>query len=963
MRRTWVSVIGAALSIVLASAAWAQTVSATTGAINGKVTDESDAALPGVTITIASPSMQGTRTTMTSEDGSYRFPAIPPGSYRLTYELGGFGTVVREGVIVGLGFTATVNAEMKVAALQETVTVTGQSPVVDVTSTTSATNFTSERLAALPNARDFWTVLAAAPAVQLTRIDIAGSAAGTQTAYSAYDTKSDQHRPMVEGIVNTEGTNAAGFYYDYGAVEEVAINAGGNTAEMPWPGIWSNFISKSGGNRYSGKVYADYQNKSIQARNIDDSLTAICPGGRCGALQPSDLNRMESYHDINADIGGYLKKDKLWWYFSARDQDIKSLLPNFPVKAFETSLRNLTGKATYALSQNNKLTGYAQGGRKLQPNRMDTFVVGALVARHESEDSTWRQQYWGHTYKAGWDSVINDRMFVETRGGQFKYIWPNFRRTEAPAYQDIGTNLVSGGNRDGWFNIPSRNQVLGSLSYFKDNWAGTHNFKIGGEWFRETFTYIRGQGVDGVVPGDVLHILNNGAPAEVYLLQTPSISENGLHTTRLFLQDTWQLGRLTLNLGLRYDRYQSFKPEQEGPPLGRFNTAQIKFAAVDNVITFNAVAPRIGLVYDLTGAGKTVAKFNYGTFWWNPGTAISESVNDNPPDWYRRYTWTDRNVNGRWDPGEEGTLITQRGGQGSAQLDPNLREQYTREIATFLEHELMPSFALHFGYVYRRIGNLNVLYNTNRPLSAYNVPTTILDPGPDGRLGTANDGAPIPGFNLNPANLALPVVNTRTNLPGIAEFHTIEYNATRRQTGNWALAASGSIRLNRDHDIGYFGNNLRHLTASPAPMPTTMNDFINTDDGRFVFTTWTFKLNGSYRTKWNITATPALRAQSGQPFGRVIVATAANGINYGTQRILAEPIDSRRQDNIVVLDTRVEKAIRLTGSQKLIGFFDIYNITNSDAASNITWSSGASFLLPSTIIGPRIMRFGVKYDW
>jgi hypothetical protein len=961
MRRAWIQAAAflIVISVMTVGAAWAQTVSATTGAMNGRVTDESGAALPGVTITIASPSMQGTRSTVTSDDGSFRFPAIPPGDYSVKYELSGFATVQREGVRVGLGFTATLNAEMKVAALQETVTVTGESPVVDVTSTTSATSFGEERLSALPNARDFWTILAAAPAVQVTRIDIAGSAAGTQTPYSAYDTKSDQHRPMVEGIVNTEGTGAAGFYYDYGSVEEVALNAGGNTAEMPWPGIWSNFIAKSGGNRYQGKVYADYQAKGVQARNIPDTLTTLCPGGRCGNLQPSDLNRMESYHDVNADVGGYLAKDKLWWYFSTRDQNIKSLLPNFPVKPFETGLRNLTGKGTWAVSQNNKVTGYAQGGRKVQPNRMDTFVIGALTARHESEESTWRQQYWGHTYKGGWDSVINDQMFFEVRGGQFKYVWPNFRQTEAPAFQDIGNNLVRGGNRDGWFNSPSRNQVLGSLSYFKDGLAGSHNFKVGGEWFRETFTFIRGEGVNGVVPGDVLHILNNGAPAEVYLFQTPSKSENGLFTLGLFLQDTWQINnRFTVNVGVRFDRYRTFKPEQQGPPVGRFNTTQLSFPAVDNLITFNAVAPRIGLVYDLTGAGRTVVKFNYGNFWWNPGTNISQDTNDNSPDWFRRHAWTDLNGNGLWNAGEEGVLIAQRGGQGSARLDPNLEQQYTREVAAFFEHELMAGTALHVGYVYRRIGNLNVLINTNRPLSAFDVPTTILDPGIDGRLNTADDGRPIPGFNLNPANLALPVVNTRTNLPGKSEFHTIEYSVTRRQLGNWALAASGSIRLNRDNDTGYFGNNLRAVQA-----PSTRNDFINTDDGRYVFSTWTFKLNGSYRTKWDITATPALRVQGGQPFGRTFLAGAANGINYGSQRILAEPIDSRTQDNIVVLDTRVEKAFRLTGVQRISAFFDIYNITNSDAASNITWGSGTSFLLPSTIIGPRIMRFGVKYDW
>ena len=148
-----------------AGAASAQSVGATNGAINGKVTDASAGVMPGVTVTIASPSMQGVRTAVTNEEGTYRFPAIPPGEYKITYELGGFSTVVREGIRVGLGFTAAVNVELKIASLTESVTVSGQSPVVDVATTKTSTNFDSQQLAALPNACDFWAILAAAPAI------------------------------------------------------------------------------------------------------------------------------------------------------------------------------------------------------------------------------------------------------------------------------------------------------------------------------------------------------------------------------------------------------------------------------------------------------------------------------------------------------------------------------------------------------------------------------------------------------------------------------------------------------------------------------------------------------------------------------------------------------------------------------------------------------------------------------
>lgn len=958
MRRVWILAVFLSLVLARAPAVFGQTTTSTTGAINGKVTDATSAVLPGVTITISSLAMQGTRTAVTNEEGSYRFPAVPPGDYKITYELSGFGTVVREGIRVGLGFTATVNVELKVASLEETVTVSGESPVVDVTSTTTSTAFDYNRLASLPNARDFWTILAASPSVQVQRVDVAGSAAGTQTPYSAYDTKSQQHRPMVEGIVNTEGTNAAGYYYDYGSIDEVSVGTATHSAEVPTPGVVSQFIAKSGGNTYHGRVYADYQNEDIQARNIDDARTELCPGRNCGQLKPSDLNRMSRYYDLNADIGGFIKKDKLWWYFSTRDQNIQSQLPNFPVKPFETGLRNVSGKVTYALSQNNKLTGYAQAGRKSQPNRMDTFLVGALVARHNSEDSTWNQLYWAHTYKAGWDSVVSDSLFFEVRGGQFRYIWPNFRRTEAPAFLDIGNNLVRGGNRDGWFNIPERNQVLGSLSYFKDNWAGSHNFKIGGELLHETFTFIRGKGVDGVVPGDVLHVLNNGAPFEVLLFQTPSESENGLWTTSGYVQDTWRVSdRLTLNLGIRVDRYQAFAPEQKGPPVGRFTTVQLTFPAIGNLISWNLPAPRLGATYDLFGNGKTVLKFNYGRYWWNPGTTIVQDVNLNPPDWFRRHRWADLNGNGAWDPGEEGQLTTSRGGVGSAVLDPDLDDQRTDEVAAWFERELVPNFGLHAGYVYRRIGNLNVLFNANRPFEAFNQPITIRDPGLDGRLGTADDGS-IPGFNLDPARLRLSTLNRRQNLPGVSEFHTVELVATKRATGRWSLQGSFSYRWNRDNDDGYFGNNLRTLQVAANP-----NESINTDNGRYNFTNWALKVNGSYEAPWGLKITPALRHQSGQQFGRTFIAGAANGINFGSQRILAEPINSRRQDNITVLDARVEKIFRLGRSQSVSPFADVYNIGNSDAASNITWSSGSSFQLPSTIIGPRILRVGAKFDW
>src|SRR5919109_2407445 len=281
------------VALLIANTVAAQTVGATTGAINGRVVDASDAVLPGVTVTISAPQMQGTQTTVTNEEGNYRFPGIPPGTYRVQYELPGFATVVREGIRVTLGFTATLNVTMQVSSLQETVTVTGASPVVDVTSTKTSTNYDFRELASIPSARDMWAILAESPAITMARIDVGGSAAGTQSGYRTYDARGDQNRVMIDGLVTTEGTGAIGVYVDYGAFEEVTAGTAGHGAGMGQPGGQTPMMIKSGGNEYHGSLYGDYQNSSLQATNITDQQVSR-------GIRDKEVNRMKVYYDFNA---------------------------------------------------------------------------------------------------------------------------------------------------------------------------------------------------------------------------------------------------------------------------------------------------------------------------------------------------------------------------------------------------------------------------------------------------------------------------------------------------------------------------------------------------------------------------------------------------------------------------------------------------------------------------------------
>ena len=356
---------------------------------------------------------------------------------------------------------------------------------------------------------------------------------------------------------------------------------------------------------------------------------------------------------------------------------------------------------------------------------------------------------------------------------------------------------------------------------------------------------------------------------------SPTASLNGLRTYGAYLSDTWRTSsRLTLSLGVRFDRYRSYLPEQTGPPVGPFNPTQTTFPAVDNLLTWNLPAPRVGFTYDLRGNGKTVLKGNAALYWWNPGTgAVDEQVNPNAVDWNRRFAWNDANGDLVWQQGEQGASPTSlAGGVGSTQLDPNLKDQRTREVAGWIDHELMPNFGIHAGVVWRRIDQLNQQDNANRPVSAFNVPTTIRDPGPDGVLGNGDDGPNIAGFNLNPVNLAMPVVNILHNTPGKDDFYTLELSASRRSVGNWSLYGSYSYRWNYDNANAYFGQNLRVRQDVANP-----NDMINTDDGRYNFTSWAAKAHGTYEAPWDLRITPALRMQAGQPYGRTIQVT----MNYG----------------------------------------------------------------------------------
>ena len=923
-----------------------------TGTIQGRVSDSSNAMLPGVTVTASSPSMIGTQTQVTNENGSFRFPAVPPGVYELMFELAGFRTVKRDGVEVSLGFTANVNAELALATLQETVTVTGDSPVIDTSATRVQQNFKLAQLESIPNGRDMWALLAATPGVIMSSIDIGGNRAGTQTGYRAYGL-SGQVRTSVEGINTTEGTGGAGFYYDYGSFEEVFLGVAGQGAEAATPGVQSNFLGKSGGNRFSGELYTDWYNNSLQGSNLSDIYTLPTSQGGYGFREGA--NEVLRYYDVNFNVGGPIKKDKAWWNFSWRRQFNAVEQPLFTFdQSFDTWNQNPSAKITYQLNQKNKIIGYYQWNMKEQPNRLP---LGGYTYTDPTQTSRQVSPSW--VYKAEWNGTLSDRLYVEARWGDFGYYDPRYSNSDEEYFWRDTTLLVLTGAHAESQTDRDRKQATGAATYFMDTKHGSHTFKFGGEIYNETQWSGRSQNVGG----NIEHIYTNNAASQlVFGVPTATcvcgryasddgqlLVVNKLDQQDFFVNDTWSKGRVTMNLGLRWDRYKGWMPEQSQPAFtnGPVNVPAQTFAARD-FYTWNNLGPRIGLTYDLANDGKTVIKASYGLFWHNPGPGVSADANPNQNNKTVTYTWTDRNGDRHYQLGEESANPTATSLAGTIQLDPAITSPYSHDATVYLERQVSSSIGARVGFVYKTEDDLITQYIPGRPIEAYTVPYTIVDNGVDGLAGTADDGSirllGVP--NTPDVNTKYPLTNVTMNTPRFSRYKTVEASMNKRLANRWAAQVGGSYTMAHD-----FPNNYPNNPNMPFDEDTTR---------------WDFKLSGTYEAPYGLRVSPLVRHQAGANFARQIsvgagLATAAGAIYSGT--INVEPLESRRHDNITVLDVRIDRGFRLGNTVRVRGFLDLFNITNSNAAESRTITTGTAFLRPTAVLAPRTMRIGARLSF
>ena len=624
----------AALIILIPAGARAQAV------IAGSVRDTSGAVLPGVTVEASSPALiEKVRTSISDSSGQYRVEDLRPGVYKVTFTLPGFSTFEREGVELTGSFTATINAELRVGNLQETVTVTGESPIVDVSSARRQTVINNEVLKAIPTVRSYNALVVVVPGVVTNTNDVATGTATTQ--FPIHGGRNNEGRMTIDGlnVGNPPGGNQPpGFSVDVGNSEEISFTTSGGLGESETAGLVMNVVPKTGGNSIHGSAFYSGSGKNLQSDNTEGT----------GVAAPTPLTKI---YDLNGAIGGPIMRDKLWYFATARTQgstrvnanqfvnlnagDATKWLyapdlndPGFSDRTWE----NISGRLTWQMTPRNKIGGYWDEQwvcRKCEGNTIGITTPAVVSPEANGPNQTLPLR----VPQVTWSSPVTNRLLLDAGFGGTYYGWGNFERDPNPTHdlikvtEQCATGCAANGNRPG---IVYRSQDYGDNRTGSYTWRGSlayvtgrHSFKVGyqGTLMTDDRTWTTNT-------TDLWYRFNNGVPNQLTQTISPWINNARAGWDAVFAQEQFTMGRLTLQGAVRFDVAKSWFPEQNIGP-DRFLATPYHFDETKGVNSYKDITPRFGAAYDVFGNGKTAVKMNLGRYLEGVGVQLTYA-NSNP---------------------------------------------------------------------------------------------------------------------------------------------------------------------------------------------------------------------------------------------------------------------------------------------------------------------------------------------
>jgi hypothetical protein len=957
--------------VVLATLALASPVAAqfvSTASVEGAVTDESGAALPGVTVTLSSPALQTPQLTeATNAQGRYRFTNLPGGIYQVRFELAGFQTYVRGELQIGAGFAAKVDATMKLGTLEETVTVSGASPVVDVTTTSGAQTLTPEQVNQLiPGSRMYGDMARLVPGLVATSApNIGRLGLGSSGGFNAYGDGGLQ--VLIDGFEIRSNT-----YPDWSSAAEVDIKSFGNSADIAESGSVWNLVSKSGGNQFHGRLAEQYINDAFQANNLDDEL-------RSQGLSFTDS--VIHFSDFSSDLGGKIIRDKLWFYGNFRDRRNKRSVaglaaepgadgvygtgdetPYYPV----VWTMNWTGKLSYQPTPNHQLVGFVARDYSVNDGGAQSSRAAQRFIPYES--ATF-QRYPVLNWRGEYRWTLRDNMLFNLQSGRMGYTViynatpADHSNRNLTARWDRESGIFTGGSIGPGGNYAEAIRpnytwtTQGNLTFMpRDFGGGGHEFKIGFRlWFREGHTDVPDRPAGNYLlvydrVGGVAH-----QPVEITTYNFPVFPKNRQNSFSGYINDRWQVGgRLTMNLGVRFDFDKPWVPEQTKTQ-GQFGNAGT-FARFDSNV-WKDIVPRFGVAYDLTGDGKTVLKGTYGIYNTGQSEAFAQRYNQNAV-YQAQYRWRDLNRNDNYDPGEvnldvNGPDFISTTSAANNIFNPDLERPQQHEVTMVFDRELRENMAARFAYVYKRNVGEVAVYNVLRPYEVYNIPIQRRDPGPDGILNNADDGGTVTIYDYDPAYRGAAFVgNYELNRPsGRTDFYnTIEFTLNRRMTARWG--ASTSFTMTKNH---------RWLTAVPA----SPNDDYFPLDETWV---WGYKINGNYRFPYDIMFSGVFDIQPGVLGQRTNVFRAADPDGgtplrqLSTVTLRLEPYGTQEGPVRASANVRLSKFFTLPKGRLQLTL-DALNAFNTNTFWAMNFASGPTFGYGTAFTSPRALQFGAAYEF